>query len=157
MREVKSSDEYGLLELRNNPDIYKWFFSKSPVETADHKKWMETRLKLFKEITLVAESRDSVIGTAYLSSIVNGVAEVSIRVQKASAGHGVGRLLLQELIKQAKDSKLSTLYARVHKDNFDSIRFFERTDFNRISEIGGASEDIYGSEFFTYILELHCR
>ena len=62
----------------------------------DHKNWMKSRLKSFKQITLVAESSDSVIGTAYLSGLVNGMAEVSIRVEKASSGHGVGKLLLQK-------------------------------------------------------------
>ena len=157
IREMKSSDEFGLLQLRNNPDIYKWFLSKSPVEATEHKNWMETRLKSFKQITLVAESSDSVIGTAYLSGLVNRKAEVSIRVEKALSGHGVGKLLLQKLIEQAKDLELSTLYARVHANNLDSIRFFENADFNVTSVIGNSTEDIYGSEFFTFTLELYGR
>ena len=157
VRQIKSSDENGLLQLRNNPEIYKWFLSKLPVEAMNHKNWMRARLKSFKEITLVAESSDSVIGTAYLSGLVNGKAEVSIRVEKASSGHGVGQLLLQKLIEQAKDMEFSTLYARVHKNNFDSIRFFENADFNMISVTVNSTEDIYNLEFFTYTLELDSR
>ena len=157
VRQIKSSDETGLLQLRNNPELYKWFLSKSPVEPMDHKNWMKSRLKSFKQITLVAESSDSVIGTAYLSGLVNGMAEVSIRVEKASSGHGVGKLLLQKLIEQAKDLDISMLYARVHKNNFDSIRFFENADFNMIPVTAKSTEDIYSTEFFTYTLELHGR
>lgn len=155
VREIESSDEFGLLQLRNNPDIYKWFLSRSPVELTVHKDWMETRLNSFKEITLVAESLGSVIGTAYLSGLVNGMAEVSIRVQKASMGRGVGKLLLQKLIERAKDLGLSILNATVHKNNFDSIRFFESADFNMASVIGTSSEIIDDMEFFTYTLVLH--
>ena len=154
VRQIKSSDEIGLLQLRNNPEIYKWFLSRSPVEATAHKNWMETRLNSFKEITLIAESRGSVIGTAYLSDLTNGKAEVSIRVQKALSSRGVGKLLLQKLIEQAKDLGLSTLYATIHKNNFDSIRFFESADFKMTSVRSNSSEDTNSADFFTYTLEL---
>jgi RimJ/RimL family protein N-acetyltransferase len=157
IREIKSSDEFGLFQLRNDPDIYKWFLSDSPVRDMDHRSWMETRLKSFKRVTLVADTGDSVIGTAYLSGIVNGNAEIAIRVEVASSGHGVGKLLLQNLIEQAKELELLRLYAKVHTNNFDSIRFFENSGFEITSEIVDLTHNVYGLEFLTFTLELRDR
>lgn len=61
-----------------------------------------------------------------------GVAEVSIYVDPACAGRGVGRALLQELIAASERAGFWTLKAGIFPENAASIALHERCGFERV-------------------------
>lgn len=50
--------------------------------------------------------------------------------------------------------QLLTLYATIHENNFDSIRFFESADFKMTSVLSNSSKTTTTMDLFTYTLEL---
>jgi L-amino acid N-acyltransferase YncA len=78
-----------------------------------------------------------VLGWAALSpastrSVYRGVAEVSIYVDPASAGRGVGRRLLEALVDASEADGLWTLRAGIFPENVASIALHERCGFERV-------------------------
>ncbi|QEC67688.1 N-acetyltransferase [Panacibacter ginsenosidivorans] len=61
-----------------------------------------------------------------------GVAEVSVYVAAAARGKGVGKILLQALIKAAEENGLWTLQAGIFPENIASIKLHESNGFRII-------------------------
>jgi L-amino acid N-acyltransferase YncA len=81
--------------------------------------------------------RGETIGWAALTAssarpVYAGVAEVSIYVDPASAGHGVGRALLLALIEGSEQEGIWTLRAGIFPENVASIALHERCGFRLI-------------------------
>jgi phosphinothricin acetyltransferase len=75
---------------------------------------------------IVAEAAGRVIGWAALSRVsarpaYAGVAEVSVYVADEARGCGVGRMLLEELVRQAEHHGLWTLQAGIFPENSASL------------------------------------
>ncbi|MFB4314633.1 GNAT family N-acetyltransferase [Actinomadura sp. 21ATH] len=100
----------------------------------------------------VARDADRVLGWAALSPISEracfaGVAEVSIYIDPAAQGRGVGRALLGAVIDSSERGGLWTLQAGIFPENVASIRLHEALGFRTIGvrermarhEFGGTS------------------
>ena len=107
-----------------------------------------------KNPILVAEYINSIIGWAALSHYsdrcaYSDTAEISVYVQKNYQHKGVGRKLLQSIIKEGKTVGLHTLIARITKGNTESIHLLESLGFEHIGvmkEVGlkfGKRLDVY--------------
>jgi len=129
IRELKSDDYLDLLEIRNHPGNYQWFFSQRPVGFQEHVDWVESRIKTHAKFTLVALLNEKVIGTCYLRDPNDTVPEVSINVSPDFKGVGVGSSLLNEIIDRAKEANINALAARIMSNNLDSIGFFRSNGF----------------------------
>lgn len=87
---------------------------------------------------MVARTPDgTVLGWAALSpastrSVYRGVAEVSIYVDPASAGRGVGRRLLEAMVDASEADGLWTLRAGIFPENAASIALHELCGFERV-------------------------
>ena len=60
------------------------------------------------------------------------MAEVSVYVDAASRGKGIGKALLHRLIELSEDAGLWTLQAGVFPENLASIRLHESCGFRRV-------------------------
>jgi L-amino acid N-acyltransferase YncA len=103
-------------------------------EVPDWPAWSAARLA---DPCLVAREGDEVIGWAALSptsrrAVYRGVGAVSIYVDPACAGRGVGTLLLSELIAGAERAGLWTLEAGIFPENAASIALHERCGFRLV-------------------------
>ena len=83
---------------------------------------------------LVGRRDDQVVGWAALSPVsercaYEGVAEVSIYVAPEATGAGVGRALLEELIRSSEAGGLWTLQAGIFPENEASIALHTRCGF----------------------------
>ena len=83
---------------------------------------------------IVAETCSEVLGWAALSAvssrcIYDRVAEVSVYVAGSARGRGVGRTLLQALIRQSEAAGLWTLQAGIFPENSASLVLHERLGF----------------------------
>lgn len=86
---------------------------------------------------LVAHRGDQVTGWAALMPVsaracYRGVAEVSVYVAEAARGIGVGKALLDALIRESEAAGVWTLWSSIHTDNPASVRLHERAGFRLI-------------------------
>lgn len=89
------------------------------------------------EPRLVACEGDRVVGWAALSptsarAVYRGVGAVSIYVDRACTGRGVGRALLAELVAASERAGFWTLQAGIFPENAASIALHERCGFRRL-------------------------
>lgn len=111
--------------------------------------------KFLKQCRIVAENEDEVIGFGALSQVskrevYKGVAEVTIYVAERSRGKGVGKLLLNTLIKESEEQGFWTLQAGIFSENVASIRLHEQCGFRVIGireKIGQRNGKWYDNHF----------
>ncbi len=106
------------------------FETKAPA----YEKWMETA---HPECHLIAEEGNQVQAWAkvlYTSarSVYAGVGEVSIYVHPRAKGKGIGKLLLNELIKVSEQQGFWTLKAVIFPENEASIQLHKKCGFREV-------------------------
>jgi phosphinothricin acetyltransferase len=85
-------------------------------------------------LRLVAVRSSEVVGWAALSPVSDrcvyeGVAEESVYVAAAERGLGIGRLLLEELIRRSEAAGIWTIQTGIFPENEASFRLHERVGF----------------------------
>lgn len=100
-------------------------------EVPSWERWSAARAP---EPRLVARHAGGVIGWAALSptssrAVYRGVGAVSIYVAPAHSGHGIGRALLEELVRASGHAGFWTLQAGIFPENVASIALHERCGF----------------------------
>ena len=99
--------------------------------------WEQWSAARAPEPRLVARKAGGVIGWAALSptssrAVYRGVGAVSIYVDTAHVGRGVGRALLAELVAASERAGFWTLQAGIFPENKASIAVHERCGFHRL-------------------------
>jgi L-amino acid N-acyltransferase YncA len=96
--------------------------------------WAEWDAAHLPQHRIVAELDGQVIGWAALSPASTrrcyaGVVENSVYVAEAARGRGIGRLLLERLIKQARLAGIWTIQTSIFPENRASLALHERCGF----------------------------
>ena len=99
--------------------------------------WAEWDAAKRPDCRLVARRGNRVIGWAALNAVsrravYTGVAEVGIYVTEQERGQGVGRMLLEALIKASEQEGIWTLQASVFPENKASIGLFQTYGFRAV-------------------------
>jgi L-amino acid N-acyltransferase YncA len=99
--------------------------------------WQEWDAAHLPQHRLVAELDGEVIGWAALSPASTrrcyaGVVENSVYVTEAARGRGVGRMLLEHLIKQARLAGIWTIQTSIFPENRASLALHQRCGFRVI-------------------------
>ena len=86
---------------------------------------------------LVAIAHEAIVGWAALSlvsarSVYRGVAEVSVYVAPAHQGRGIGRALLEALVRQSEENGIWTLQAGIFPENVASISLHKSCGFREV-------------------------
>ena len=89
------------------------------------------------EPRLVAEEGDEVVGWIAVSpvshrAVYRGVVEHSVYVAEAARGRGVGRLLLDELVRVAPEYGIWTIQTSVFESNAATVALHESAGFRRV-------------------------
>jgi len=119
-------------------------------ETPSWERWDRTHLEGHR---LVALQDGEVVGWAALASVSErcvyaGVAEDSVYVADSAQGRGVGRALLEELIKRAEEDGIWTIQTGIFPENERSIELHKRCGFRvvgireRLGEHQGVWRDV---------------
>jgi L-amino acid N-acyltransferase YncA len=119
-------------------------------EVPSWEKWNQGHIR---DCRLVARNGQQVLGWAALSAVSTrpvyaGVAEVSVYVAAAARGRGVGKALLQALVKKSEDCGIWTLQAGVFPENLASIALHKSWGFRevgvrrRLGKLGDTWKDV---------------
>src|SRR6478736_7280710 len=96
--------------------------------------WEEWNKDHLTTTRLVVVDNNKIVGWAALTPVSGrcvyaGVAEVSVYVAAGVRGKGVGKTLLQALIKASEENNLWTLQAGIFPENIASIKLHESSGF----------------------------
>ncbi len=111
-------------------------FATFEKDIPDYGSWDANHMKSCR---LVAVKEDEILGWAALSPVsgrcvYGGVGEVSVYIEKDSRGMGVGKLLMESLIKESEKEGLWTLQSGIFPENEGSIRLHEKVGFRYIGK-----------------------
>ena len=99
--------------------------------------WEEWDKSYHASCRLVARSGDTILGWVALNPYSNkctyaGVADVSIYVNEADKGQGIGKALLTEIIQQSERNGFWTLQSGIIKENIPSIELYRKCGFREV-------------------------
>jgi L-amino acid N-acyltransferase YncA len=114
--------------------------------------WEDWDAKHLPAPRLIASDDEGVLGWAALSPVSGrrvyaGVAEVSVYVSASARGRGIGRTLLEELVKESESAGIWTLQASIFPENEASILLHKACGFravgtrHRIGKLNGVWRD----------------
>lgn len=101
--------------------------------------WDQNHLRAPRLVALTGEMGETIIGWAALSRVSSrevyaGVAEVSVYVDAAARGQGVGKLLLESLVKESEAHGIWTLQASIFPENVGSIALHRACGFREVGK-----------------------
>ncbi len=153
IRDAKLEDLPQITEIYNEA-ILKTVatFDTTPKSIQEQEKWFKHHGT--KNPIIVAEENGVILGWASLSEwsdrcAYSDVAEVSLYVKEIHQGKGIGRRLLEQLVKEGKQTGLHTIVARIAEGNAISVHLHESLGFEHIGimkEVGrkfGRLLDVY--------------
>lgn len=130
VRRAEAADRGLLLAWRNDPRVYRWFFTDRPVGEDEHAAWIERMLADPRSILLIGLAPDPVGAVRFDLSEDGRTAEVNIHVAGERQGMGLGPRLLAEAERWLVSSTaVRSLVARVRGGNRASQRMFEQGGF----------------------------
>jgi len=135
IRKADESDIEFLFNLRNRPDVFKYFKSPRKVEYDEHVKWItpiinNQRPEVYLYVILCNNER---VGQVRFD-LLDKTAEISISVLLDYRGKGIADSALKQGIDIMKEKGIEKVSAEVEKENLNSIKFFKRVGFNEIKE-----------------------
>jgi phosphinothricin acetyltransferase len=127
-------------------------FDTEPKSYDEQLKWFNDHNQ--KYFILVFLSQNNVIGWSSLSKwsdrcAYSETAEISIYIDKANRGKGIGKMLMHETLIKAKSSGIHTILARIAEGSDASIKIHETAGFKHVGimkEVGrkfGKLLDVY--------------
>lgn len=75
---------------------------------------------------------DEIVGFAGLKNIIDEANIMNIVVKKSFRHHGIGSILLENLLNYSKDNNLKTITLEVNEHNLSAIRLYDKFDFDHI-------------------------
>jgi L-amino acid N-acyltransferase YncA len=113
-------------------------FDTEPKSSAEQLKWFQSHDE--RHPILVAVLDKTVVGWASLSKwsdrcAYSDAAETSFYVKRGFRGQGIGRMLKEAIIEEARRLRFHSLIARVAEGNPESLRLNERAGFARVGTL----------------------
>lgn len=138
IREVEKKDSKRIWEIRNNPLVRNISGNTEFIAFKDHEKWFNDKyFKNENNYCYILGNKTSLVGYCRLDYNEEKKAYiVSIAINPENHGKGFGIQLLFESLEKLKNIQDCLVLAEVKKDNFASIKLFEKTGFEKYKEEG---------------------
>jgi L-amino acid N-acyltransferase YncA len=133
---MKGDDSAEILEWRNLPDVYRFTKSGLPISEVGHANWINERLnRIYTEPIYILES-DVRLGMFRVDSLeeIDKAYEISILVSPNRLGEGIGSHMLETYFSNCAIDHSVEYFANVHRDNINSLRFFQKHRFQKINQ-----------------------
>lgn len=116
--------------VRNDPEVYRYFFSPQPVNWAEHLDWFSRAITQTGRSILIAEDRSGCVGIVRLDQDEEN-AEVSLSLHPSQFGRKLGSRVLRLTTAWVRQylSGIKQLTASIHPENGASIKAFEKAGF----------------------------
>jgi len=143
LRSVRREDLDAITEIYNEAIIKTAAtFDTEPKTYEDQKRWFDDHGS--KNPIQVAERNGVIVGWASLSKwsdrcAYSDTAEISLYVREEYQGKGIGRRLIEAIIKEGKKTGLHTIIARITEGNESSLHLHRSvgfTDIGTMKEVG---------------------
>ena len=153
IREAKINDLEDITEIYNEAIQRTVATFDTLIKTIEEqKKWFDKHGS--KNPIIVEEQNEVVVGWAALTqystkSAYSDTAEISLYVREKNQGKGIGKQLMEEIVKKGKKAGLHALIARITEGNKTSIHLHESVGFKHVGvlkEVGykfGKRLDVY--------------
>ena len=138
LRKASLDDAQLILDWRNDPEVRAVSFQSEIIPLASHKQWMQRRLEDGRTRILIAEDEhNSPVGQIRFDiSDDESTALISIVVDQANRGRGVGRLLIDDATELLFDSSnVQTVIAQIKPGNTASERAFRATGYQAMAPV----------------------
>ncbi len=140
---IEKADKFDigfLFDLRNQPDVYKYFKSPRKVEYNDHIKWINPlinnqRQDIYLWVILYDDNKVGQVRFDLLEEIEK-VAEISISVLSRYRGKGIASYALKQGIERIKKKGIEKLIAEIHIKNLSSLNLFQNFGFIETKQEG---------------------
>ena len=161
IRPYNTKDTQAILDIINYNILHSTALYDYNIRTFDQQKTILEE-KIAKNFpVIVAELDEEVVGFGMYSEFrfreaYKFTVEHSVYVNQNQHGKGIGKMLLAELIRMAKNQKLHTMIAVIDAENQSSVDFHERFGFKTagiIKESGYKFDRWLDSVFMQLILE----
>lgn len=130
LRPAALHDRDRLLDWRNDPVTVAMSMTPDPVAPRAHDQWLTDVLGDTKRTLLIAEADAAPVGSIRLDAVAADTHEVSIMVDPAQRGRGLGRhILLAANTWAAERLNARRLVATVKQENTPSQRIFEAAGY----------------------------
>ncbi len=131
-------------------------FDTEPKTTEDRAEWLRSHDAKYP--VLVAEADGQVVGWACLTRwsdrpAYDGTAETSFYVHSTHRGQGIGRMLKEAIVEEARRIGYHTLIARVAEGSQESLHLNERAGFVQVGVLKEVGRK-FGRWLDVYILQL---
>jgi len=136
IRQAKSDDLNAITEIYNEAILTtEASFDIEPKTDAEQRVWFDSHDH--KHSILVAELDGIVVGWASLSEWSDrcayaDTAEISLYVKEEFRGKGIGKRLLEEIVREGERAGLHTVVARITEGNRESVHLHESVGFEHI-------------------------
>ena len=126
-----------MFEWRNHSSIRSNSFNSQELLLKDHENWFYNTLNSKSIFTYIFELDGEPVGVVRFSNDANiPAAKISYLVDPTFQGKGLGTTILELGIEKniEENSGLEKFYGYVIKDNYASIKIFEKLNFIKVSE-----------------------
>jgi len=136
LRSARREDLDSITEIYNEAIIKTAAtFDTEPKTVEDQKKWFDDHEA--KNPILVAELNGVIVGWASLSKwsdrcAYSDTAEISLYIQEEHQGKGIGKYLIEAIVKEGEKTGLHTIIARITEGNESSLHLHRSVGFTHI-------------------------
>lgn len=128
LRPARPSDSAALLRWRNDPRVYRHYFTPRAVARAEHERWLAAVLRDPKRRLWIIEDAGSACGQVRVDLGPSG-AELSVAVDPRRRGRGHAAFALKRAAARARRLGARRLFALTYADNVGSAVAFLKAGF----------------------------
>lgn len=136
-REIELSDSDFIVNVRSNPEVYKYFINPHKVTLEEHLNWFQNIYSNnIQRTDYIAYEKSSSKKVGVFGLIIDGItAEINYLIIEEFQHKGFAKEGINYLLSYAnKEYGCKTAIAEIHEDNFASVSLARKLGFSKVSD-----------------------